>query len=55
VAAADPGGPAAAELAGRAADLDLWLWHRPAVGEVERTGDETVLAALDAAIAPGIN
>jgi uncharacterized protein (TIGR03083 family) len=55
VAATDPGGPAAAELAGSAADLDLWLWHRPTVGEVERTGEETVLAALDAAIAPGIN
>jgi uncharacterized protein (TIGR03083 family) len=55
VAATDPGGPAAAELAGSAADLDLWLWHRPTVGEVERSGDEKVLAAFDAAIAPGIN
>ena len=55
VAATDPGGPAAAELTGSAADLDCWLWHRPTVGEVERTGDEQVLAALDTAIAPGIN
>jgi uncharacterized protein (TIGR03083 family) len=55
VAATDPGGPAAAELAGSAADLDLWLWHRPTVGEVERSGDESVLADFDAAIAPGIN
>jgi hypothetical protein len=55
VAATDPGGPAAAELAGSAADLDCWLWHRPTVGEVERSGDEKVLAELDSAIAPGIN
>jgi uncharacterized Actinobacterial protein TIGR03083 len=55
VAATDPGGPAAAELTGTAADLDCWLWHRPAVGEVERTGDEQVLASFDTAIKPGIN
>jgi uncharacterized protein (TIGR03083 family) len=55
VAATDSGGPAAAELTGSAADLDCWLWHRPSVGEVERTGDAGVLAAFDAAIAPGIN
>jgi uncharacterized protein (TIGR03083 family) len=55
VAATDPGGPAAAELAGSAADLDLCLWHRPTVGEVARSGDEKVLAELDTAIAPGIN
>jgi uncharacterized protein (TIGR03083 family) len=55
VAATDPGGPAAAELAGSAADLDLWLWHRPTVGEVVQSGDATVLATLVASIAPGIN
>jgi uncharacterized protein (TIGR03083 family) len=55
IADTDPGGPAAAELAGSAVDLDCWLWHRPTYGEVRRTGDEQVLAALDAAIAPGIN
>jgi uncharacterized protein (TIGR03083 family) len=55
VATADPGGQAAAELAGSAADLDCWLWHRATVDEVQRSGDEQVLAALDAAIAPGIN
>ena len=55
IAATDPGGPAAAELAGSAVDLDCWLWHRPTYGEVRRTGDEQVLAALDTAIAPGIN
>jgi uncharacterized protein (TIGR03083 family) len=55
VAATDPGGPAAAELRGSAADLNCWLWHRPADGEVARSGDEKVLAAFDATIAPGIN
>jgi uncharacterized protein (TIGR03083 family) len=55
VAATDPGGRAAAEVSGSAADLDCWLWHRPTVGEVERTGDPDVLAAFEAAIAPGIN
>jgi uncharacterized protein (TIGR03083 family) len=55
VAEADPGSPAAAELTGTAADLNCWLWHRPTVGQVARTGDEKVLATFDAAIAPGIN
>jgi uncharacterized protein (TIGR03083 family) len=55
VAGTDPGSTAAAELTGSAADLDCWLWHRPALGEVLRTGDEQVLTAFDTAIAPGIN
>lgn len=55
VAETDPGSDAAAELTGSAADLNCWLWHRPTVGQVARTGDEKVLATFDAAIAPGIN
>jgi uncharacterized protein (TIGR03083 family) len=55
IADTDAGQPAAAELAGSAADLNCWLWHRPTSGEIARTGDERVLAAFDAAIAPGIN
>jgi uncharacterized protein (TIGR03083 family) len=55
VAETDPGSDAAAELTGSAADLNCWLWHRPTVGQVARTGDEKVLASFDAAIAPGIN
>jgi uncharacterized protein (TIGR03083 family) len=51
----DAGAPAAAEIHGTAADLDCWLWHRPPVGVVERTGDAAVLSSLDAAIAPGIS
>jgi uncharacterized protein (TIGR03083 family) len=51
----DPGAGAAAEVAGAAADLDCWLWHRPPAGPVERSGDRGVLDRYDATIAPGIN
>jgi uncharacterized protein (TIGR03083 family) len=55
IAASDPGLPAAATITGAAADLDCELWHRPPVGPVERTGDEAVLAELDATVAAGID
>jgi uncharacterized protein (TIGR03083 family) len=55
VAANDPGTDAAAEVAGAAADLECWLWHRPPAGAVERSGDRRVLDRYDATIAPGIN
>jgi hypothetical protein len=55
IAEVDEGSHAAAAISGAAVDLDCWLWHRPAVGEIKRTGDERVLATFDAAIAPGIN
>jgi hypothetical protein len=42
-------------VCGAAADLDCWLWHRPPLSPVERTGDQQVLGGFDAAIAPGIN
>jgi uncharacterized protein (TIGR03083 family) len=51
---ADPGTEAAAEVAGAAADLDCWLWRRPSLGEVERSGDRKALDGFDAAISPGI-
>ena len=51
----DTGEPAAASITGSAADLDCWLWHRPPVGAVERSGDESVLGSFDTAIAPGLN
>ncbi len=51
----DSGAEAAATISGSAADLDCWLWHRPTQQPLERSGDETVLAELDASIAPGIN
>ncbi len=50
----DPGSEAAAEVSGGAADLDCWLWHRPPLTPVERSGDPEVLGRLDTAIAPGI-
>jgi uncharacterized protein (TIGR03083 family) len=46
---------ASAEIHGAAADLDCWLWHRPPLGPIERSGDPDVLSTLDAALAPGIN
>ena len=39
----------------RAADLDCWLWHRPATGPVERSGDQDVLSRFESTIAPGID
>jgi len=53
--AADSGRPASAEVTGGAADLDCWLWHRPALGHLQRTGDPAVVAGFEAAIEPGIN
>ena len=54
VAGRDPGEAAAASVAGTAADLDCWLWHRPPAGPVDRSGDQETLAGFDAVIAPGI-
>jgi len=55
VAAVDDGRPAAAVVSAAAADLDCWLWSRPAVGPVDRDGDAKVLTRFDATIAQGIN
>jgi uncharacterized protein (TIGR03083 family) len=54
-AGSDPGTEAAAEVTGTAADLDCWLWHRPAMAPIEKTGDQQVLGRLEETIAPGIN
>jgi uncharacterized protein (TIGR03083 family) len=51
----DPGSVAAAEIAGAAADLDCWLWHRPPLAPVARSGDQEVLSCFESAIAPGID
>jgi uncharacterized protein (TIGR03083 family) len=51
----DPGTQAAAQVTGTAADLDCWLWHRPPMAPVQRSGDHQVLSGFDAAIGPGIN
>ena len=49
-----PGTGAAASVRGNAADLDCWLWRRPSLMPVERSGDPDLLSAFDAMIAPGI-
>jgi uncharacterized protein (TIGR03083 family) len=51
----DSGGPAAATIEGRAADLDCWLWHRPEVEPVRLSGDPAVLQRFQETIAPGVN
>ncbi len=56
IAADDDGsGTALATIRGTAEDLDCWLWRRPPAGEVQRSGDEEILAAMDAIVAQGIN
>ncbi len=55
VAATDEGAAVAAEIRGSAEDLNCWLWRRPTIGTLERTGREPVLAAFDATIAEGVN
>ena len=39
-----------AEVCGTAADLDCWLWNRPAVDEITRGGDGEALAAVDGVV-----
>ncbi|HEX9528361.1 MAG TPA: maleylpyruvate isomerase family mycothiol-dependent enzyme [Streptosporangiaceae bacterium] len=53
-AGSDPGGPAAALIGGTAADLDCWLWHRPPVAPIDRSGDQELLSRFDSVIAPGV-
>jgi uncharacterized protein (TIGR03083 family) len=55
VAETDPGDEAAATVRGSAADLDCWLWHRPTVEALGRSGNRQVLSDFDKTIAPGIN
>ncbi|WP_347354488.1 maleylpyruvate isomerase family mycothiol-dependent enzyme [Intrasporangium sp.] len=51
------GGPAdgPAEVSGRAGDVDCWLWNRPPVGEIGRTGDPAALRVLDLVLAGAID
>jgi len=55
VADVDGGEPAAATVSGTAADLDCWLWHRPTIEHVERSGEAEVLRDFESTIAAGIN
>lgn len=47
--------PATAEVRGAAADLDCWLWRRPAVDEPETSGSPETLARLADVMAEGID
>ncbi|MDN5796571.1 MAG: maleylpyruvate isomerase family mycothiol-dependent enzyme [Intrasporangium sp.] len=51
----DESASGSAAVSGRAADLDCWLWNRPAVGEISRTGDPAALQALEAVVAGSID
>jgi uncharacterized protein (TIGR03083 family) len=51
----DAGTPASATIAGSAADLDCWLWHREHAGDLARSGDPEVLSRFDAIISAGID
>ena len=55
VAVTDDGGEVAATVEGTAADLDCWLWGRPTVGSLDRTGDETVHARFQDVVAQGVD
>ncbi|HVQ88157.1 MAG TPA: maleylpyruvate isomerase family mycothiol-dependent enzyme [Actinomycetes bacterium] len=55
ISATDPGDASQAAVSGSAEDLNCWLWHRPTVGPLARSGDEEILAQFDATISPGIN
>ena len=55
VADAGPDRPAAASMVARSADLDCWLWGRPTIGTIQRSGDPAVHARLDEIIADGID
>jgi hypothetical protein len=46
---------AAATIEGTAADLDLWLWRRPTLGELSHTGNREVVDQLESIISGGIN
>lgn len=46
--------PASFAVQGSAADLDLWLWNRPTVGEIATDGDAPDLEQMQAMVVAGI-
>lgn len=44
-----------ATVSAAAADLDAWLWNRPTLGPVERTGDDAILRSLQEILDAGID
>ncbi|HEX6248258.1 MAG TPA: maleylpyruvate isomerase family mycothiol-dependent enzyme [Nocardioidaceae bacterium] len=55
VADADTGEETAATVEGTAADLDCWLWGRPTLGALHRTGDESVHERFQGIVSQGID
>jgi uncharacterized protein (TIGR03083 family) len=55
--ATEPGDSAAATavIAGNAADLDCWLWSRPGLGSLDRSGDAGAIGAFESIIDRGIS
>ena len=51
----DDGQPTAAAISGTAADLDCWLWHRPTIGELVRSGEPEALDHFEQAIAHALD
>jgi uncharacterized protein (TIGR03083 family) len=51
----DQGAEAAVLVAGSAADLNCWLWHRPPAALIEFSGNRQVLSGFESVIAPGIS
>ena len=49
-----PNAAAVATISGSAADLDLWLWNRPAPGALDSTGDEATLDAMNEILQEGL-
>ncbi|TQM62804.1 maleylpyruvate isomerase family mycothiol-dependent enzyme [Humibacillus xanthopallidus] len=50
-----PDDASAAEICGTAADLDCWLWNRPAAEAITREGEAAALAAVDAVLTDSID
>jgi uncharacterized protein (TIGR03083 family) len=55
VSDSDPGEGIGASVSGSAADLDCWLWQRPPLARIDRSGDEDLLSRFQSLIAEGIN
>lgn len=55
VADDDSGDDVAATVEGAAADLDCWLWGRPTIGALHRTGEELVHERFQEILSQGVD
>ncbi|HLN76040.1 MAG TPA: maleylpyruvate isomerase family mycothiol-dependent enzyme [Nocardioidaceae bacterium] len=55
VAATDTGEDVQATVEGNASDLDCWLWGRPTVEALHRSGDESVHARFQDIVSQGVD